>query len=386
MADTCPKCGHGGVESDKCPSCGVIIPLYRSYLEKMRRGPQAPVAAVAAHPTATVTPPPTATEPPTGAAPRAATGGPRQLHFHGTGGTLLGIHVVNALLTLVTLGVFYFWGKVRVRRYLFSQTEFEGDRFAYHGTGKELLFGFLKAALVFGVPIGVLNALPEFLDAPRPVKIAAGLVAYGLALVFVPLAMVGARRYRLSRTSWRGLRFSFRGPALAFVRLFIVGSLLSGLTLGLYYPFFITQRHAFLTSHSYFGNRAFAFTGHGRELLRSFIVTVLLFLPTFGLAGVWFSARRRRYFWSMTSFGGARFASTITGARLLGLWVTNVLLLALTLGLAWPWIIARNVRFTFANVSLLGAPDLGGVTQDAQAATATGEALSSFLDADFNIG
>jgi uncharacterized membrane protein YjgN (DUF898 family) len=282
--------------------------------------------------------------------------------------------------------MFYFWGKVRVRRYLFSESEFEGDRFAYHGTGKELLFGFLKAALVFGLPIGVLNVLPEIFRAPRPVKIVAGLLAYGVALVFVPLAMVGARRYRLSRTSWRGLRFSFRGRAFEFVRLFVIGSLVSGVTLGLYYPFFITHRQAFLTSHSYFGNRAFVFNGHGRDLLKSFLVTVLLFLPTLGLAGVWFSARRRRYFWSATSFGGARFASTITGGRLLGLWTINILLLGVTLGMAWPWVIARNVRFTFANVSLAGVPDLAGVTQDAQAASATGEALSSFLDADFNIG
>src|SRR5262247_2823684 len=57
--------------------------------------------------------------------------------FLGSGGTLLGIHVVNVLLTLSTLGVYYFWAKTRVRRYLFSESEFAADRFAYHGTGRE---------------------------------------------------------------------------------------------------------------------------------------------------------------------------------------------------------------------------------------------------------
>ena len=63
----------------------------------------------------------------------------RKLRFHGTGGSLFGIHIVNMLLTGLTLGIYYFWGKVKVRNYVFSQSEFEGDRFAYHGTGKELI-------------------------------------------------------------------------------------------------------------------------------------------------------------------------------------------------------------------------------------------------------
>ena len=51
--------------------------------------------------------------------------------------------MVNLLLTIVTLGIYRFWAKTRIRRYLWSQTEFLGDRFEYTGTGKELLIGFL---------------------------------------------------------------------------------------------------------------------------------------------------------------------------------------------------------------------------------------------------
>ena len=58
--------------------------------------------------------------------------------------------------------------------------------------------------------------------------------------------MVGARRYRLSRTSWRGIRFSFRGHVWALIKIFILGSFLTGLTLGLYYPFFLVSRQAFM--------------------------------------------------------------------------------------------------------------------------------------------
>ena len=79
----------------------------------------------------------------------------RKLRFHGTGGSLFGIHIVNMLLTGLTLGIYYFWGKVKVRNYVFSQSEFEGDRFAYHGTGKELLLGWLKGMAILGAIYGV---------------------------------------------------------------------------------------------------------------------------------------------------------------------------------------------------------------------------------------
>ena len=76
----------------------------------------------------------------------------RRLSFHGTGGTLFGIHVVNVLFTVLTLGVYYFWGKTRIRRYLFGESAFEGDRYAYPGTAPELLLGFVKAVVVFFLP------------------------------------------------------------------------------------------------------------------------------------------------------------------------------------------------------------------------------------------
>ena len=383
MADSCPKCGFVGVESDRCPQCGVLVALYEASLEKLRRGPAAPAAPSFAPPavSATTAPPAwaAASRPVEAAAPAAR----RRLTFHGSGGALFGIQIVNACLTLLTVGFYYFWGKVRVRAYVLSQTEFVGDRFAYHGTGRELLVGALKATAVFFVPLMALQTLPDLLDAPAAVRVTAAVAAYGIVLVFLPVAMVGARRYRLSRTSYRGIRFSFRGRTLDFVRLFVTGSLLSVLTLGVYYPVFITRRHAFLVSHSCFGSQGFAFDGRGRDLIAPFLLGVLLLVPTLGLSWIWYSARRQRYFAEHTTFGAARFRSGVTGGRLLGLTLGNLLLLVVTLGLAWSWVTVRSLRFTFRYTALDGPLDLAGVQQDARGASVTGEGLSGFLDADF---
>jgi uncharacterized membrane protein YjgN (DUF898 family) len=331
-------------------------------------------------------PPENLPTPPAGPPPEAPGSGPlRRPLFHGTGGTLFGIHVVNTLLTLVTLGVYYFWAKTRLRQYLFSQTEIEGDRFAYHGTGRELLLGTIKAVLVFGVPIFLLNLIRDVLDVPVLVKVGAGLLSASLLFVLFPVAMVGARRYRLGRTSWRGIRFSFRGRVWELVKIVIVGSFFTGLTFGLYYPYFLVARQAFMVSHSYFGSERFDFAGRGRDLLWPYVLAILLTLPTLGLSWVWYIARKRRYFWDHTTFGTARFSCTVTGAALLGLWVVNVLLLVCTLGLAWPWVRVRNTHFAFRNLALVGPLDLARIQQEAQRVSAIGEGLSGFFDSGFDL-
>ena len=381
MADTCPRCGSPGVVGDGCPRCRVKVSLYLASLEKMRRPPTPrPVATLA--PVALAAPPRATTAPTPSATPRAAA---RRLAFHGSGGALFGIHIVNILRTLVTLGAYRFWGRVRVRRYMLSQTAFEGDRLAYHGTGKELLRGFLKAILVFGLPITALNLAGQ-LFGDLLVANAAQVLTWAAVMVFVPVAMVGARRYRLSRTSWRGIRFSFHGRIWDFIKLFVGGSLLTSLTLGFYYPVFQTNQQAFMVSHARFGQRPFRFDGRGRDLLRSYLLAVLLTLPTLGLCWFWYQARKIRYFWEHTFFEAARFRATVTGRSLLNLTIGNLLLLLVTLGFAWPWVLVRNARFAFAYLTLEGVLDLAGIVQEPQQASATGDALSGFLGADVDLG
>jgi uncharacterized membrane protein YjgN (DUF898 family) len=63
--------------------------------------------------------------------------------YDGKLGELYGIFLSNLLWTLLTLTVFRFWAKTRMRRYLWSRTSLNGDRFEYTGTGGELFVGFM---------------------------------------------------------------------------------------------------------------------------------------------------------------------------------------------------------------------------------------------------
>jgi uncharacterized membrane protein YjgN (DUF898 family) len=323
-------------------------------------------------------PPPTEFAPPP---PPPAGAEVNRLSFHGVGGSLFGIHIVNVFLTIVTLGIYFFWGKARVRRYLWSQTAIAGDRFAFHGTGREMLIGFLKAMLVFAVPLAVLSIVQNSPSVWGSVRMLAYLLAYVIVAVFYPLAIVGARRYRLSRSSWRGIRFSFRGSAKEFIKLFVVNSLITSVTLGLWYPVFDTKRYAFLTSNSWFGNGRFGFDGSEFRLFKFFLLALVLTPFTLGLCWFWYVARKRRFYWGHTTFGASRYQYTAGGGAILLLVLLNLVIVLGTLGLGWPWAKVRSARFLARNLTLVGPLALESIQQDAQAAGATGEGLAGLLDA-----
>ncbi|MGQ0550079.1 MAG: YjgN family protein [Armatimonadota bacterium] len=308
----------------------------------------------------------------------------RRLSLHATGGELFGIYVVNLFLTILTLGVYYFWGKTKVRRYLLSQVEFDGDRFEWHGTGKELLIGWLKAFFIFFLPLFLIAVGLGFLLQDN--EIAGAIVAYliyPIILIVIPVATVGSRRYRLSRTSWRGIRFSFRGRAKPFLKIYVAGALLTGLTIGLYAPFFWNNVRKYLVEHSYFGNVKFDYDGQGGELLGRVVRAFFISIITLGIYWVWFIAERQRYYWAHTSVATARFRSTMAGGPLFRVVLGNLALFIVTLGVATPWIVIRTLRFAFDNLYLEGDLDTAAIVQDAQAAGATGEGIAEFLDLDF---
>ncbi len=377
----CPKCGLTQSLSPTCKSCGASVPnpaTHTIQLPSQSRGRKIP-------------PPPSAPSPRQQSSSSQTEQDMSSVHrltFYGMGDALFGIQTVNLFLTIITLGIYSFWGRVRVRHYFMSQTRFADDRFAYHGSGKELLVGFLKAALVFGVPIVFLIVVRDVLDVDNITKAVAAFLSSVIAFALYPFATVGARHYRLSRTSWRGIRFSFRGRVWSLFYILLESSLLIPLTLGLYYPFFATKKQGFMVTHSYFGNERFSFDGEGSDLFGSFVLALLLTIPTFGLCWFWFVAKKQRYFWDHTTFASSRFHSTVPGGSLLFLKATNLSFLLVTLGLGWSWIKVRTVRFYLNHLSFQGPLDLEGIVQEAQLSTATGEGLAGFfdLDAGFDLG
>ena len=222
-------------------------------------------------------PPPQESAVPTLTTPQSNSNG-FAIGFHGNGSGLFKIMLVNWILTILTLGIYSFWGKTKVRRYLCEQSSFVGDRFYYHGTGGELFRG----ALIFGAMFGLFNL------GLYTVGQVWGLEARGIAelcgviliLLLLPVIMVGAFRYRLSRTAWRGIRFSFRGKRKSALWLYIKGSLLMLLTFYFYWPFFEVKLQKFWRGESYFGNQSFKYDGKGQDIFLAFFLMIVLYIVT----------------------------------------------------------------------------------------------------------
>ena len=82
--------------------------------------------------------------------------------YDGTVGRITRIALRNALFNLLTLGIYRFWAKTRLRRYIWASVTFDGDRLEYTGRPVELLLGFLVAFVVLAVFFGiVLLATPR---------------------------------------------------------------------------------------------------------------------------------------------------------------------------------------------------------------------------------
>src|SRR5215471_4708083 len=79
-----------------------------------------------------------------------------KLQFIGEGLELFKIKLINIILTIATLGLYYPWAKARTLNYLYSQTHFEDSPFSFTGTGKEMFKGFMKAILILLVFYGLL--------------------------------------------------------------------------------------------------------------------------------------------------------------------------------------------------------------------------------------
>jgi uncharacterized membrane protein YjgN (DUF898 family) len=137
--------------------------------------------------------------------------GPQRFQFTGTGSEYFRIWVVNLLLTLLTFGVYSAWAKVRRLQYFYRNTRLAGTVFDYHGNPKAILKGRLLALLLVG-------AYKISFDISKPVAAVIVLVLVAI----MPWLLARAFRFKLANSSYRGVRFHFRGTVGQAYRMLIL--------------------------------------------------------------------------------------------------------------------------------------------------------------------
>ena len=339
---------------------------------------------------------------------------PMRFQFTGSGGEYFRIWVVNLLLTILTLGVYSAWAKVRRLQYFYRNTKVDGSVFDYHGKPHAILKGRVLA-LVLIVAYKVAFEISGV----------AALVIALLLVAIVPWLLARSFRFKLVNSSYRGLRFRFTGTAAAAYRMLSLFPVLAALAafylwnvavsldsvgprtvvLGVVLlltimgtvPFahFLLKR--FQHDNAYFGQTPVFFDARARDFFKiyaraiGFLMLGSLSAGAFGfmthrlfaylqatmfgwlftmLYGV-FSAyafylfvnpflqsRIQNLVWTHTSIGGNRFASTVGARRLLWIHASNLVLIALTLGLYKPFAAVRLMKYRVESLRLVPDGDL----------------------------
>lgn len=218
--------------------------------------------------------------------------------YTGETGAMFDLALRVGVLTLITLGIYRFWGKSRLRRYIWSSTQIDGDSFEYTGTGLEKFLGFLLAVVVLAVYLGIVQLILFFFglmlfQQPQTQAQALGQLAaiYITLLALLPLiffASYRARRYRLARTRWRGIRFGMDKAAWGYVWRAILHSLLSAVTLGIMLPRQTYHLEKYMTDRSWFGDTQFQQSGKWTQLygaMTHVFIAIGLIVVALGIMG-----------------------------------------------------------------------------------------------------
>lgn len=306
-----------------------------------------------------------------------------RLSFDADGWELLGILILNNILTFITLSIYYPWARVARLRFIYQSAHLNDTPFVFHGTGRELIKGYIK---FLGFFIIIFCALIYGTASGNMVLYAVTFIFYFVALMLIiPLAIHGALRYRLSRTSWRGIHFGYRGDRKQLILDFIIGYLGVLFSLGIYSAWWINTLRTYIISNIRFGSLRFGYDGKGGELfvinLKGFFFSIL----TLGIYYFWYKKNWMNYFadHSYIEQNGNRYylMGDFDGADFLWLVLGNVLLTLFTFGFGIPWVIIRTVRFVLSNLEIPQEVDFDAIAQtEDDYADATGDDVLDFLD------
>ncbi|EPF7653396.1 YjgN family protein [Vibrio vulnificus] len=122
------------------------------------------------------------------------------IQFKGQGGEFFGIWIVNILLSVITLGIYSAWAKVRTKRYFYGNTFIAGDNFEYHAQPMQLLKGRLVALALVVIWVVANSFFPL-----------ASLVLLALFYVALPWLLWSNARFDSAMTSYRNVHFAFNG-------------------------------------------------------------------------------------------------------------------------------------------------------------------------------
>lgn len=305
-----------------------------------------------------------------------------KLGFNGTGKDFFGIIIINWLLTAITFGFYSSWAKAKTLQYLYGSTTLNGDNFSFMGTGKEMFKGYMKLVLIFLILLGACGSLIYF-D-----MIALGLfIFYFSMIILFPIIIHGQYRYQLSRSSWRGIRFGYRGNRNELIGNYFKWIFFCIVSLGVYASWMAMSMYKYIIENIRLGDIEFKFRGKGLAYFLLGLKGMLLTIITLGIYSPWFAKTIYEYYVSnLSAYRNGKeikFKSTATVGDMFNLIFINYLILVLTLGLGYAWVVTRSMTIIASKLEMEGDIDIDNILQTEVDYTNEEEEEADFLTINY---
>jgi Predicted membrane protein len=332
--------------------------------------------------------------------------------FRGSASEYFGIWIVNILLTIITLGIYSAWAKVRRNRYFYGSTFVDGHSFDYHARGLQILIG---RVIVLAILI-VINLVTTFV----PLLALAAPVIFAVVL---PFLLARGLRFSARVTSYRNVRFDFTGTTWGAFKSVVLGGLVAILTLGILAPLSSRWMYRYIFNNLRYGDRPFstdprlgklyrvwwpafaviliggvAVIAVGVALYMAMTVTdtgidenapaALIFAAVYGTlipylllywsASIIYRIGVRNVVMNASLLDGRhRLFSDMGRRRYFWIVVSNLFVTVLTLGLMRPWAAVRERRYSVEHSGIAFDGDIGEVlaSMEATGSAATAEYL-----------
>ena len=334
--------------------------------------------------------------------------------FHGKAGEYFSIWIVNIALSIVTLGIYSAWAKVRTKRYFYGNMELDGHRFDYTAEPLQILMGRIIAIVVLSI-VSFASNLNSVLS----------LVAFFIYVLLIPVVIVMSTRFNAAKSRYRNIPFAFTGTILQSYLVFLILPFVALLTFYLAMPWVHKKSQEFIYNNYRYGDRKFAASFSTADFYKIYGIGVLLFIvPGLVLVGIEFAPVIEQIAknedgtnvsvpisnpalliggYLLMLLGGNYIGVKILNLSVskttldrvhgfrsdMGVWtylwisVSNFALILVTLGLLYPYAQVRMTRYRSEKTTALAAGDLESFTADVeQSSSATSEGMADFLDVD----
>jgi uncharacterized membrane protein YjgN (DUF898 family) len=349
------------------------------------------------------------------------------LEFRGNTREYFRIWAVNLCLTLLTLGIFSAWAKVRKKRYFYSNTVLDGTPFQYLGQPAPILKGRVIAAALFLVYYASSNIFTALL----PYILAVG-------LVLAPWVVTRSAAFNARNSAYRNMTFSFDGnylsalltiyawgliPAIVVCMMFEWWELvylppLAFAIFGLAFPWWLRRLKAYIIGGTLFGGERAELAATGTQFFIVYFRAGLIMSAAAAVAGfvaaivlgdgppstaalmmlsapaylgyilafAYIKAHIANLVWNNSPLGPIRFQSTQTGNGLAKLYITNALGIVASCGLLVPWAVIRTFQYRAQHMQVQALGPLtefqGSITSAVQA---SGAEVAEFFELDLSL-